>query len=193
MAVQHALRSPTRTAHAGQVRVALMCALFAGCGLVLAWRLYTFQVVVSTRYQQLADNERHAQIPIAPSRGALLDTNGNPLVVSVRYDSVYVLGTLVGGADRADKLATTLSPVLGVPAADLRAAIDPASSRPLVLKSGVPSAVAAQVQQLALPGVYLDSEPRREYPEGSLAAQALGFVGRDYTGLTGLELSYDQE
>ncbi|TME90359.1 MAG: penicillin-binding protein 2 [Chloroflexi bacterium] len=111
----------------------------------------------------------------------------------MRYDSVYVLGSLVGGADRAEKLSTTLSPILGVPAADLRAAIDPASSRPLVLKSGVPSAVAAQVQQLALPGVYLDSEPRREYPEGSLAAQALGFVGRDYTGLTGVELSYDQE
>ena len=62
-----------------------------------------------------------------------------------------------------------------------------------MLKSGVPSAVAARVQQLALPGVYLDSEPSREYPEGSLAAQVLGFVGRDYTGLTGLELSYDQE
>ncbi|TME38627.1 MAG: penicillin-binding protein 2 [Chloroflexi bacterium] len=173
--------------------MALICAMFVGCGVVLVWRLYTLQVLDTTRYQQLADDERHAQIPIAPSRGALLDTNGNPLVVSVRYDSVYVLGSLVGGADRADKLATTLSPVLGVPAADLRAAIDPASSRPLVLKSGVPSAVAAQVQQLALPGVYLDSEPRREYPEGSLAAQALGFVGRDYTGLTGVELSYDQE
>ena len=173
--------------------MALICAMFVGCGVVLVWRLYTLQVLDTTRYQQLADDERHAQIPIAPSRGALLDTNGNPLVVSVRYDSVYVLGSLVGGADRAEKLSTTLSPILGVPAADLRAAIDPASSRPLVLKSGVPSAVAAQVQQLALPGVYLDSEPRREYPEGSLAAQALGFVGRDYTGLTGLELSYDQE
>src|SRR2546428_8389712 len=173
--------------------MALICALFVGCGLVLVWRLYTFQVLDTTRYQQLADDERHAQIPIIPSRGALLDTTGNPLAVSVRYDSVYVLGTLVGGADKADKLAATLSAVLGVPAADLRAAIDPASSRPLGLKSGGPSAVAAQVQQLALPGVYLDSEPSREYPEGSLAAQVLGFVGRDYTGLTGLELSYDQE
>src|SRR2546430_14454687 len=133
MAVQHALRSPTRTAHAGQVRVALMCALFAGCGLVLAWRLYTFQVVVSTRYQQLADNERHAQIPIIPSRGTLLDTNGNPLAVSVRYDSVYVLGTLVGGADKADKLAPTLGPVLGMPTADVRAAIDSRSDRPVAI------------------------------------------------------------
>src|SRR5438105_3154432 len=95
MAVQHALRSPARTvqagqhaprsstrpAHAGQVRMALICALFAGCGLVLAWRLYTCQRVDTTRYQQLADNERHAQIPIIPSRGTLT-ANGLPLVSS---------------------------------------------------------------------------------------------------------------
>jgi cell division protein FtsI/penicillin-binding protein 2 len=111
----------------------------------------------------------------------------------VRYDSVYVLGSLVGGADKADKLAATLSPVLDRPAAELRAAIDPQNTRPVVLKSGVPSAVAEQVKQLALPGVYLDKEPIRQYPEGSLAAQILGFVGRDLNGLSGLELSYDHE
>jgi cell division protein FtsI/penicillin-binding protein 2 len=57
----------------------------------------------------------------------------------------------------------------------------------------VPSALAEQVQQLGLPGVYLDKEPQRQYPEGSLAAQILGFVGRDFSGLAGLELSYNTE
>jgi cell division protein FtsI/penicillin-binding protein 2 len=153
-----------------------MCALFAGCALVLVWRLYGFQVRDTAHYQQLADEERHAEI-----------------AVSVRYDSVYVLGTLVGGGDRPDKLAAALSPVLDVPPADLRAAINPRNDRPVVVKSRVPSAVAEQVQRLALPGVYLDKEPIRQYPEGSLAAQILGFVGRDFTGLGGLELSYEKE
>ncbi|MCA1647514.1 MAG: penicillin-binding protein 2 [Chloroflexi bacterium] len=175
------------------MRLASICALFVGCALVLVWRLYTFQVLDAVHYQQLADAERHAEIPIIPSRGALLDTNGSPLAVSVRYDSVYVLGTLVGGTDQADRVAGRLSPVLEVPAAELRAAMDPLNGRPVVLKSGVPSAVAEQVQQVALPGGYLDKEPIRQYPEGSLAAQVLGFVGRDFTGLGGLELSYDQE
>jgi cell division protein FtsI/penicillin-binding protein 2 len=183
----------TRMPPQGQVRLALLCALFLGCAIVLVYRLYTFQVLDSTRYQQLADDERHAQIPIIPNRGAMLDTNGNPLVVSVRYDSVYVLGTLVGRNDRADKLAATLSPVLDLPVSDIRAAIDTKNGRPVVLKSGVPSAVAQQVQALALPGVYLDKEPKRQYPEGSLAAQILGFVGRDFNGLGGLELSYQDE
>jgi cell division protein FtsI/penicillin-binding protein 2 len=171
----------------------LICALFVGCVLVLVWRLYTFQVLDGAHYQQLGDAERHAEIPILPVRGALIDTTGSPLAVSVRYDSVYVLGSLVGGPAGADALAATLSPLLDVPAAALRQAIAPSSDRPVVLKSGVPSALAQQVQHLALPGVYLDKEPVRQYPEGSLAAQVLGFVGRDFTGLGGLELSYDKE
>jgi cell division protein FtsI (penicillin-binding protein 3) len=173
--------------------MALLCALFAGCAVVLVFRLYTFQVLETDRYQQLANAERHAAIPIVPSRGALLDTNLNPLAVSVRYDSVYVLGTLVGGPTRADQIAATLSPILETPVAELRAAIDPKNGRPVVLRSRVPSAVAERVQQLALSGVYLDKEPIRQYPEGSLAAQILGFVGRDFNGLGGLELSYEAE
>ncbi len=171
----------------------LICAFFVGCALVVVWRLYTFQVLDGAHYQQLADAERHAEIPLIPIRGALIDTTGSPLAVSVRYDSVYVLGSLIGSPTRAEALAATLSPILDVPAAELRGHIDPSSQQPVVLKSGVPSALAQQIQQLALPGVYLDQEPVRQYPEGSLAAQVLGFVGRDFTGLGGLELSYNQE
>ena len=178
---------------AGQIRLALICALFVGCALVLVWRLYTFQVVDTDWYQQMAQDERHAEIPIVPTRGSLLDTNGNPLAVSVPYNSVYVLGNLVGNGDRADKEAAALSSVLETPAGQLRANIDPTSNRPVVLKSAVPSAVAQEVQQLGLPGIYLDKEPVRQYPEGSLGAQILGFVGKDFSGLAGLELSYNQE
>src|SRR5690348_14259147 len=49
----------------GQVRLALICALFGGCALVLVWRLFTFQVLDTDHYQQLAVDERHAEIPIA--------------------------------------------------------------------------------------------------------------------------------
>ena len=41
--------------------------------------------------------------------------------------------------------------------------------------------------------MFLQSEPFRGYPEGSIAAQLIGFVGRDFKGLAGLELSLDRE
>ncbi len=173
-----------------QVRLALVCALFGGLAIVLLWRLFTFQVLDAARYQSLASAERRAQIPIIPRRGALLDTNGNALAVSVLYDSVYALGSLV---DNPDQAAAALSPILRKPAAEIRARLSQDATRPVVLASRVPSAVAEQVRTLGLAGIYLEKEPIRQYPEGSLAAQVLGFVGQDFTGLAGLELSYDAE
>jgi cell division protein FtsI/penicillin-binding protein 2 len=172
------------------VRLACVGALFAACAVALGWRLYTFQIRDTAHYQQLADDERRAQIPIIPPRGALLDTNGNPLAVSVLYDSVYALGPLVGNPDAT---AAALSPVLEKPAADIRALIDRTNQRPVVLRSRVPSAVSEQVQRLDLPGVYLEKEPIRQYPEGSVAPQILGWVGQDFSGLGGVELAWDDE
>ncbi len=172
------------------IRLALVCALFAGFALVLVWRLYTFQIRDVARYQGMATEERRAEIPIIPRRGALLDTNGNPLAVSVMYESVYALGSLIADPD---KTAAALSPILGKPTAEIRAQLSTDSKRPVVLESRVPSAIGEQVRKVDLPGIYLEKEPIREYPEGSLAAQLLGFVGRDFKGLAGLELSYDAE
>jgi len=177
-------------ARGAQARLALIFALFLGAALILTWRLWTFQVRDTARFQQMAQAERHAQIPIKPNRGALLDTNGYPLAVSVRYDSVWAIGTLMGNLDKA---AATLSPVLEIPADQIKRTIEEAKDRPTVLKSHVPSALAEEVKRLNISGVYLDKEPMRQYPEGSLAAQVLGFVGRDFNGLSGIELSYETE
>src|SRR5215471_10607042 len=188
--MEAAARAEVVATRALQTRLLLICALFLGCAVVLVWRLFTLQVREGVHYQQLGDAERRAEIPIAARRGALLDTNGNPLAVTVRYDSVYALGSLVGDVDR---VVAQLSPVLDVPVARLRSLLDPPTERPVVLRSRVPSAVAERVKQLELPGIYLDAEPIRQYPEGSLAARVLGFVGHDFNGLSGLELSFDHE
>jgi cell division protein FtsI/penicillin-binding protein 2 len=167
-----------------------MCALFAGCVVVLLWRLYSFQIRDTERYHRLASEERRAQIPIIPRRGALLDANGNPLAVSVLYDSVYALGPLVGDPENT---ATVLSPILELPSQEIRAKLEKENNRPVVLKSRVASAVSERLRSLQLPGIYLEHEPIRRYPEGSLAEQILGFVGQDFKGLGGLELSYEEE
>jgi cell division protein FtsI/penicillin-binding protein 2 len=183
-------RDAQSSIRAEKTRLALICALFVGCAVVLVWRLYTLQVREGVHYQELGDAERRAEIPIAAKRGSLLDTNGNPLAITVRYDSVYAIGSLIGDLDL---VATQLSPVLEVPPPQLRALLEPKAKQPVVLRHRVPAAVAEQVKQLELPGVYLDAEPIRQYPEGSLAAQVLGFVGHDFDGLGGLELSFDHE
>ncbi|HYG81965.1 MAG TPA: penicillin-binding protein, partial [Pyrinomonadaceae bacterium] len=52
---------------------------------------------------------------------------------------------------------------------------------------------AARVRALNIAGVYSLKEPKRQYPNGQLAAHVLGFVGLDETGLAGIERAYDKE
>ena len=52
---------------------------------------------------------------------------------------------------------------------------------------------ANRVRELNLKGVYFQKEFKRFYPNNDLAAQVLGYVGTDDTGLGGLELEFDDD
>ena len=52
---------------------------------------------------------------------------------------------------------------------------------------------ANRVRELNLKGVYFQKEFKRFYPNNDLAAQVLGYVGTDDTGLGGLEQEFDDE
>ena len=171
-------------------RLAFLCALFLGCAAVLVWRLGQYQISDTAHYQRLADDERRAEIPIPPKRGGIYDANGYPLAISVPYDSVWAHPPLMGDLAKA---AQTLSPIIGLPADQIRAKLAAAKNQPVVLSSRVSANVAQQIRDLNYPGVLLQQEPIREYPNGSLAAQVVGFVGQDNKGLGGIELSYDKE
>ncbi len=52
---------------------------------------------------------------------------------------------------------------------------------------------AERVRELNLKGVYFQKEFKRFYPNNDLAAQVLGYVGTDDTGLGGLEQKFDED
>src|SRR5260370_33961734 len=52
---------------------------------------------------------------------------------------------------------------------------------------------AGKLDALNLDGVYSRKEPKRYYPNDSLAAHVLGFVGSDEIGLSGVEQYYNEK
>ena len=48
-----------------------------------------------------------------------------------------------------------------------------------------------KLNRLAIPGVYLQQEYRRYYPEGEVAAHVVGLTNVDDQGQEGLELAYN--
>lgn len=167
--------------------VGLALTIFAG---LIVQRLYWYQIADHQRFAALANDEHRQRRPLVPRRGALLDTNGHPLALSVMYDAVNVHRAEMTNVDRT---ATFLADTLGIPKQEVLARIQQSERNWTLLASRVPANTAARVESEGLPGVELQRLPAREYPEGSTAAQVLGFVGAEARGLSGLELTFDQE
>src|SRR5215208_4682063 len=155
-------------------RLHALSAAFVGVGLVLAYRFADVQYLQHERFVELAREEHFLTESVPARRGALLDAAGRPLALTVLYDSVQLAGSEI---TEAAATAARLAPVLDMPAPEILAKIDSESKTLVPLKSRLSSPTAAQIEALRLPGVYLRQEPTRQYPEGSIAPQVLGFVG----------------
>ena len=171
-------------------RLMTLCTVLAGCALLLLYRTYNYQVVEYQRFQALASEEHRFEKQIVPRRGDILDRNGRPLAISVMYDSLYVYPPSVKDPR---SLASALAPLIGEPQETVLAKLQSDSKSAVLIKQKLPADVSTEIANQKLPGVFLQREPFRGYPEGNIMAQVLGFVGKDFKGLAGLELSLDRE
>lgn len=171
-------------------RLMALCVLFAGIALLLLYRTYWYQVVEHERFRALASEEHRLKKAIVPRRGDILDRNGYPLAISVMYQSLYAYPPSVKDPYSA---SDALARLIDEPRDEILSKLQSGSNGAVLLKRKLPSDVSTKIANLNLPGVFLQSEPFRGYPEGSIASQLLGFVGKDFKGLAGLELSLDRE
>jgi cell division protein FtsI (penicillin-binding protein 3) len=125
---------------------------------------------------------------VLPKRGAVFDRAGEPLALSMESQSVYARPHRI---QNPEKLAQSLARIFSMRAAEVKEKIT--SDKPFVwVRRQVSSAEAEKVQALNAEGIGMFYEPNRHYPQGQLAGQLIGFVGRDSEGLEGLELKYNE-
>ena len=166
--------------------------LAATAGLI--GRLVYVQIIHHERYLTAAREEHFEKRQVRSARGAILDRNGFPLATSIDVYDVYI-DRRAWHADpsRAGQVAEALAPILARPAKDLLARFRDDSEGPIELvDAGVEFAAGQQIEALGLPGVVLAGANKRAYPEGDVASGLLGFLGRDHTGLAGLEADLEE-
>ena len=122
-------------------------------------------------------------------RGMIVDRNNSPLAVSTPVDSVWANPKDI---ELSQENLTQLSQLLKLPAAEIEKQINSHKTKQFIyLKRGVTPDIADQVKALLIPGVYLQREYRRYYPEGEVASQLIGITNIDDQGQEGLELAYN--
>ncbi|MFO1318551.1 MAG: penicillin-binding protein 2 [Burkholderiales bacterium] len=124
---------------------------------------------------------------ISAHRGMITDRNGEPLAVSAPVESVAATPSKVEVTPaQRDQLAKLLE----LDRAELDRRLDTGRKGFAFLKRQLPPDVAARVMKVAAPGVLLQREHRRYYPEGDVLAHVLGFTDVDDKGQEGIELTY---
>ncbi|MFH1277747.1 MAG: penicillin-binding protein 2 [Candidatus Eisenbacteria bacterium] len=151
------------------------CAAF----LLLAGRLFQMQVVGSADYSVRAEENRIRPERIAALRGRIFDRNGSVLADSRPSFSVSVVPYLVR---KNDEVLARLGELIGEDPEILRERARQGYSRPYeprwVLRDvNIGTVSIVEEHRHELPGVLIESEPVRRYPQGSLAAHALGYLG----------------
>ena len=168
-------------------------------------RLVYLQVSSHERLVERAHKQQQDAIETAPQRGRLLDRQERELARTIETTSVFVAPdefraekkeTEAQTLGEIDCTANNLSSVLGLNQKELAAQITEARKNGrgfLWIARRINPDRAQALEAMELPGVHTRKEPKRFYPNGSLAANVLGFVGLDGNGLAGIEQAFNEK
>jgi len=194
-------------------RILILSFIVGAAFLLLILRLWHLQILNQEDYRSMSENNRLRFVPVAASRGAILDRNSKALVSNRPSFSLAVIPQEVNDKEA---LLTQLSSLLKLDRTEMSERWKKSKGRakyyPIVLASNITRDQVEIVEEnrLMLPGVEIEMKPVREYSSGVLAAHLLGYIGEisenelntkgfeeynpgDYIGKNGIERSLENE
>jgi cell division protein FtsI (penicillin-binding protein 3) len=166
--------------------LATLALVFAGLLVRATW----LQTVRADSLSSLAQTQHRETVTIPAGRGTLFDRSGLELALGEQATTVYANPMQISNPRRA---ALAVERTLGVNADQIFPALADRTKGFVYVARQADPAQAAALQRLKLPGFGFYPEERRDYPQRTVAAQVLGYVGTDGNGLSGLELQFDRQ
>jgi len=173
---------------------------------LLFFRLFDLQITRHEELQGKAVNQQTRRTVVTANRGTIYDAGGNILAISSSAETIILSPLEIDNAVNdtenpvswtKESLAAGLAEILDKDASAIRKRMDNVKSQYEVIQLRADEDTAAKVRSYVdenkIAGVHLVADTKRYYPYGSLAAQVIGFVGDENTGLYGLEAYYEKE
>ncbi|MEK9178948.1 MAG: penicillin-binding protein 2 [Patescibacteria group bacterium] len=162
---------------------------FIGFAFILQ-RLFVIQILNTS---QIVPLQKYLRIQRTSSlRGELLDRNGKPLVLNRKMYTVY--GN-INDIKENEKVENVLKKELQIEESTMSALLKQKDWKKI--KTGVTEPQRKRIEKYYPQFLNFEDEWSRYYPEGSMSAHLLGFVGKDSVGepkgYLGMEGYFDQE
>ncbi|MDR0324561.1 MAG: PASTA domain-containing protein [Oscillospiraceae bacterium] len=179
------------------VRVLILTGIFGFAMFVpLVMKLYEVAIVRHDELEQRAINQATSSYPITAGRGTIYDRNRNALAISASVETVCISPKDIT-AEKETLIADGLSLLLDVNREMIVERMGRKNRQNEIIKTQVEREKADEVREFILENsltkmVFLEPASKRYYPNGSFAANVIGFVGAENSGLMGIEAVYDK-
>ena len=177
---------------------------------VLIVAFFRTQILGYSRYRLQSETNRLKEIVLPAPRGLILDRNGKVLADNIPG---YTISLLPDDTAKLHRRLRQIAPFADLDSEAIARVLERflrAPYQPALVMANAPADLVAQLEErrINIPGLFIQAEPRRYYPDSGAAAHLLGTVGEvtedernspRYAGLrlgalvgkTGLEREYD--
>lgn len=155
-------------------------------------RLFYLQVIRHEHYRTAAHQGQYKEYEIPSDRGIIEAHDGNSVVPIVLNEEVYTLFADPKYIKDPKAAADSIARVIGGNAGDYEGKMR-ADTRYAILAKKLPKDKHEALDKLEIKGLGTRVTPQRTYPQGSLAAQILGFVNDEGEGKYGVEQFLDSQ
>lgn len=156
-------------------------------GAVFIVRLFYLQIIRHNYYQQAAYSDQLKQYEIPAQRGMIEANSAGQTVPLVLNQTLYTLFSDPTLVKNAGSDAIAIQKIIGGSASTYQQEMTVQNTEYSVMAQKISQSQSDAILALKMPGIDTQGNNYRTYPDGSLAAQILGFVDNNGNGQYGIE------
>lgn len=160
-------------------RILLVFILYVTGFIIVATRLFFWQVTSFDLFKGIAEKQTLSFLSIPAKRGRIFGNDESPLVIN---QSAYLVYAEPHRVKDPVKTASVLANELDIPISSVSAVVSQTNAKWLPIASRVEEDKIEVIRKHNLEGIGFLGGGKRYYPESSMAANLLGFVGKNSKG-----------
>lgn len=179
--------------HGAATRVRVIYAMLIVVMALFGIRLFYVQIIRYDYYKNAALSDQRKQYEIPAARGIIEAHVGDKLLPIVLNQKLYTLYADPTFIKNPNEVSTKIVSIISGQAERYAKLMRTPNVRYVILAKRLSDEQSKKLLALKIPGLGTQAQDYRTYPQGTLAAQLLGFVDNDGRGQYGLEQAFNKQ